>query len=502
MVTKIKADDIVQSVRAALQYISIYHTPDYLSHLSSAYAREESPAAKNAIGQILQSSRLAAMGKRPMCQDTGMVTVFATLGQSAVIEGDRALPDLINEGVRLAYLDEGNPLRASMVADPMFERKNTKDNTPAVTHINLTTGSELELVIAAKGGGSENKARYTMLNPAASVEDWVVDTISTLGAGWCPPGVIGVGVGGSAEKAMLLAKRAVMGEIDMSELIARGPNSPIEDMRLRLYDRINGLGIGAQGLGGMTTVVDVKVATFPTHAASKPVAMMPQCAANRHIKISLDGSGPAQLDPPNLSDWPEIEGSNGDDLRRVNVDELTREAMADWTPGETILLSGKILTGRDAAHKRMQEMLEQGQSLPVSMAGRVIYYVGPVDPVGDEVVGPAGPTTSTRMDRYSDMMLEQGLLSMIGKAERGPETVDAIARHKASYLIAVGGAAVLVAKAIRGARIVAFEDLGMEAIREFEIEDMPVTVAVSPDGQSLHRSGPEAWAKRHVPVLA
>ncbi len=495
MASRIKGDDIVESVRAALQYTACYHTPDYLTHLSAAYAREESPAARSAIGQILESSRMAALGQRPICQDTGMVTVFAGLGQGAQIISDRALADLVNEGVRLAYLDAANPLRASMVADPLFARRNTGDNTPAVTHVELVTGDTLELLIAAKGGGSENKARYTMLTPAASVEDWVVETVATLGAGWCPPGVIGVGVGGSAEKAMLLAKRAVMDDIDMSDLLARGPASPEEEMRLRLYERINALGIGAQGLGGLTTVVDVKLATYPTHAASKPVALMPQCAANRHAKIRLDGSGPAYLDPPDLSAWPKIEGTPMRDLRRVDVNSLTQSDMAHWTLGETLLLSGTILTARDAAHKRMADLLAAGESLPVSLQGRIIYYVGPVDPVGDEVMGPAGPTTSTRMDPYTDMVLAQGVLGMIGKAERGPQTVKALAAQGATYLIAVGGAAVLVSKAIRAARIVAFEDLGMEAIREFDVVDMPVTVAVDAKGQSIHQSGPARWKR-------
>lgn len=495
-ITTLRGADIAETVRAALQYIAVYHTPDYLAHLTDAYEREASPAARAAIGQILESSRLAALGNRPMCQDTGMVTVFARLGQSAVIDGDRTLVDYINEGVRQAYLDAGNPLRASMVADAIFERKNTRDNTPAVVHVEMVVGNTLELLIAAKGGGSENKARYAMLNPAASVADWVVQTVDTLGAGWCPPGVIGVGVGGSAEKAMLMAKHACMGGIDMSTLMARGPGSPEDELRLELYERINALGIGAQGLGGLTTVVDVKVMSYPTHAASKPVALMPQCAANRHARVVLTGDGPAYLDPPDLSLWPQIDGATGTEgLRRVNADTLTREEMAAWQPGETLLLSGRILTGRDAAHKRIADMLARGEDLPFSLRGRMIYYVGPVDPVGDEVVGPAGPTTSTRMDGYTEMMLDQGLLSMIGKAERGPDAIAQIARAGATYLIAVGGAAVLVSRAIRAARMVAFEDLGMEAVREFEVENMPVTVAVDARGQSVHQLGPARWRK-------
>lgn len=493
-IVAIKGTDIVESVRAALQHIAVFHPRDYLLSLKAAYEREKSSAAREAIGQILESSRLAATGRRPMCQDTGMVVVFARLGQRAVIDDDRPLSTLVNEGVRLAYRDEGNPLRASMVADPLFTRKNTGDNTPAVTHVELVEGATLELIIAAKGGGSENKARYAMLNPSASVLDWVVRTVETLGAGWCPPGLIGIGVGGSAEQAMLLSKRAVMDEIDMPELLSRGPYTPEEELRIALYERINALGIGAQGLGGLTTVVDVKIATYPTHAASQPVALMPQCAANRHAKLTLCGDGPVYLDPPTLSDWPAIDGNGaGPDLRRVNADTLTREEMTCWKLGETILLSGKILTARDAAHTRLTDMLQRGERLPVSLEGRVIYYVGPVDPVGDEVVGPAGPTTATRMDVFTETVLAEGVFAMIGKAERGPEAVAAIERHRATYLIAVGGAAVLVAKAIRASRLVAFEDLGMEAVREFTVEDMPVTVAVDTEGQSIHAIGPSLW---------
>ncbi|NDW01471.1 fumarate hydratase [Salipiger sp. PrR002] len=499
--TTIRGEDITETIRAALQYIAVYHAPDYMRRLTEAYRSEESPAARDAIGQILQSARMAALGHRPVCQDTGMVTVFARLGQSATISGDRTLEQCINEGVRLAYLDEGNPLRASMVSDPIFARRNTRDNTPAVTHVESCLGDRLELMVAAKGGGSENKARYAMLNPAASVADWVVETVEGLGAGWCPPGVISVGVGGSAEKAMLLSKRALMDEIDMHDLLERGPATPEEELRVELYRRINALGIGAQGLGGLTTVVDVKVTSYPTHAASKPVALMPQCAANRHAKVTLTGEGPVYLDPPDLSLWPEIDGSASDrTLRRVNVDTLTKEEMAQWQPGETLLLSGHILTGRDAAHRRISEILTRGETLPFSLQGRVIYYVGPVDPVGSEVVGPAGPTTSTRMDSYTQMMLDQGLLSMIGKAERGPDAVERIAAAGATYLIAVGGAAVLVSRAIRGARMVAFEDLGMEAVREFEIRDMPVTVAVDSTGQSVHRLGPARWRRDPAPA--
>ena len=500
---EITGPDIVETVRAALQFISFYHPKDYLSHLSEAYEREESEPARAAIGQILESSRLAAIGQRPMCQDTGMVTVFARLGQDAHINSEKTLSELINDGVRLAYLDAKNPLRASMVGDPLFERKNTRGNTPAVTHVDLVAGRTLELMIAAKGGGSENKARFTVLNPSASVSDWVVETMKTLGAGWCPPGVIGVGVGGSAEKAMLLAKRAVMERIDMSELLRRGPNSKSEEFRINLYDRINALGIGAQGLGGITTVVDVKLATYPTHAASKPVALMPQCAANRHALLTLDGSGPAYLTPPSMTDWPVIaDEKSAVTARRVNLATLTRETMADWKSGETLLLSGKMLTGRDAAHKRMADLRAAGQELPISLEGRVIYYVGPVDPVEGEAVGPAGPTTSTRMDGFTDMVLGEGLLSMVGKAERGQETIDKLAAQKATYLIAVGGAAVLVSKAIRESKVVAFEDLGMEAIHEFTVVDMPVTVAVDTQGNSIHTTGPNRWRREPAPLLS
>jgi fumarate hydratase class I len=499
--TEITGSDIVETVRAALQFMSFYHSKDYLSHLSQAYAREESVPARAAIGQILESSRLAAIGQRPMCQDTGMVTVFASLGQSVYINSDKPLPELINDGVRLAYLDAKNPLRASMVADALFERRNTRDNTPAVTHVEIVAGGTLELMIAAKGGGSENKARFTVLNPSASVSDWVIETMKTLGAGWCPPGIIGIGVGGSAEKSMLLAKRAVMDPIDMSELLQRGPNDKSEEFRIDLYHRINALGIGAQGLGGLTTVVDVKLATYPTHAASKPVALMPQCAANRHAHVTLDGSGPAYMTPPNLSDWPAVsEDKASVSTRRVNLDTLTREEMADWETGETLLLNGKMLTGRDAAHKRMADMKAAGEPLPVSLKGRVIYYVGPVDPIDGEAVGPAGPTTSTRMDGFTDMVLDEGLLSMVGKAERGQDTIEKIAKQKATYLIAVGGAAVLVSKAIRESKVVAFKDLGMEAIHEFTVVDMPVTVAVDTNGNSIHTTGPSQWRRAPVPV--
>lgn len=502
-IVEINGDDIVETVRAALQYIAVYHSPDYLAQLVDAYRREQSAPARAAIGQILESSRLAAIGKRPICQDTGVVNVFAKIGQSVVINADQSLPELVNEGTRLAYLDIGNPLRASVVEDPIFERRNTRDNTPAVTHVEAVVGDKIELLVGAKGFGSENKSRYAMLNPADSVEDWVVETMESLGAGWCPPGVVGVGVGGTAEKAMLMAKRAIFEEIDMTDLIARGPETREEELRLRLFDRINGLGIGAQGLGGLTTVIDVKLASYPTHAAAKPVALIPQCAASRHATVTLDGSGPVYMDPPDLDAWPEIESAaqgDGLGLRRVDLTQLTREQMAEWKPGERLLLSGKILTARDAAHQRMAEIVEQGRELPVPLEGRVIYYVGPVDAIEGEAVGPAGPTTALRMDPFVGITLGHGLISMIGKAEHGPEAIEEIRRHGATYLIATGGAAVLVSKAIRSSRLLAFEDLGMEAIREFEVKNMPVMVAVTTNGDSVHKLGPAEWRGRHSPV--
>lgn len=496
--TKIHADDIVASVRSALQFISCYHSKDFLDHLHAAYLREQSLTARGAIAQTLANSRMAAIGKRPICQDTGMVTVFARLGQDAQIVSREPFEQLINQAVRLAYLDADNPLRASMVSDPMFSRQNTGDNTPAVTHVELVKGSKLELTIAAKGFGSENKSRFSVLNPGDSVADWVVDTVGQLGAGWCPPGIIAIGVGGTVEKAMLIAKQAVLDPLDMTDLIRRGPENDIERLRLELYDRINNLGVGAQGLGGVTTVLDVKIATYPTHAASLPVALIPQCVASRHISIVLDGNGPDIPEPPLLSDWPAVAAEqSADTARQVNIDTLTRKEMASWKPGETLLLSGKLLTGRDAAHKRIADMQKRGEKLPVSFRDRLIYYVGPVDAVRDEVIGPAGPTTSLRMDKYTDMMLDLGLLAMVGKAERGAGTIASIAKNRAAYLVAVGGAAILVSRAIRKSRVVAFAELGMEAIHEFEVQDMPVLVAVSPQGRSVHSIGPVAWRCKH-----
>ena len=504
--TMIKQDDVIQSVADALQYISYYHPLDYIQNLAAAYEREESAAAKDAMAQILINSRMCAEGHRPLCQDTGIVTVFCKIGMGVRWAGNMSLTDMINEGVRRAYMHPDNKLRASIVADPSGARTNTRDNTPAVIHMELVPGEELEITVAAKGGGSENKSKFVMLNPSDSIIDWVLNTVPLMGAGWCPPGMLGIGIGGTAEKAVLMAKEALMDPIDIQELIARGPANALEELRLELYDKVNALGIGAQGLGGLTTVLDVKIRDFPTHAASKPVAMIPNCAATRHAHFVLDGSGPAELPVPKLEDWPQITWSAGATARRVNLGTITAEEIATWKPGETLLLSGAMLTGRDAAHKRIQEILGRGEALPegVDFRGRFIYYVGPVDPVREEAVGPAGPTTATRMDKFTEMMLaETGLLGMIGKAERGPVAIEAIRKHRAVYLMAVGGAAYLVSKAIRKARVVAFADLGMEAVYEFEVEDMPVTVAVDVNGESVHKTGPAEWRKRigRIPVV-
>lgn len=504
--TTIKQDDVIQSVADALQYISYYHPPDYIRNLARAYELEESQAARDAMAQILVNSRMCAEGHRPICQDTGIVTVFCTIGMDVRWDADTGLEEMINEGVRRAYLHPENKLRASILSDPAGARTNTKDNTPAVIHVRVVPGDTLDITVAAKGGGSENKSKFIMLDPNDSIVDWVLKTVPTMGAGWCPPGMLGIGIGGTAEKAMVLAKESLMDPIDMQELIARGPANNIEELRVELYEKVNALGIGAQGLGGLTTVLDVKIMDYPTHAASKPVAMIPNCAATRHIHFALDGSGVADLPTPKLSDWPEISWSVGDSARRVDLDTVTREDVVSWKPGETLLLNGAMLTGRDAAHKRIQDMLERGEGLPagVDFKNRFIYYVGPVDAVGDEVVGPAGPTTATRMDKFTEMMLgETGLLGMIGKAERGPAAVEAIKKHRAVYLMAVGGAAYLVSKAVRSARMVAFEDLGMEAIREFVVEDMPVTVAVDSNGESVHDTGPREWRARigKIPVV-
>jgi len=497
----IQQDDLIESVRAALQYISFYHPVDYIENLARAYELEQSPAAKDAMKQILVNSRMCAEGHRPMCQDTGIVTIFIKLGlECHLVKGDGAatmtLQEMCDEGVRRAWLDEDNKLRGSILADPAFSRKNTKDNTPCVVEVSLVKGDKVDVTVAAKGGGSEAKSKFVMLNPSDSVADWVLRTVPTMGAGWCPPGMLGIGIGGTAEKAMLLAKQSLMDPIDMQELKARGAQTNIEKLRVEIYDKVNQLGIGAQGLGGLTTVLDVKIFDWPTHAANLPVAMIPNCAATRHAHVVLDGSGPAYLDPPNLESWPKLtyDVHGG---KRVSLDTLTREEIKTWKPGEVLLLNGKLLTGRDAAHKRMTDMLNRGDKLPVDFTNRIIYYVGPVEAVRDEAVGPAGPTTATRMDKFTRQMLEQtGLLGMVGKAERGVAAVDAIRDNEAVYLIAIGGAAYLVSKAIKHSRLVAFEDLGMEAIYEFEVEDMPVTVAVDTKGTSVHVTGPEEWKER------
>jgi fumarate hydratase class I len=495
--TTIRQEDLIQSVADALQYISYYHPKDYLEHLARAYEREQGPAAKDAIAQILTNSRMCAEGHRPVCQDTGIVNVFMKIGMGVRFEGSRSVADLVNEGVRRGYTNPDNKLRGSIVDDPQFGRKNTKDNTPAVIHMELVLGDKVDINIAAKGGGSENKSKFVMLNPSDSLVDWVLKTVPTMGAGWCPPGMLGIGIGGTAEKAMLMAKEVLMEPINMHDLLERGPQNKYEELRIELFEKVNALGIGAQGLGGLSTVLDVKIMSYPTHAASKPVAMIPNCAATRHVHFVLDGSGAAELEPPSLDDWPKITWTPSAEARRVNLDTLTAAEVAAWKPGETLLLSGKLLTGRDAAHKRIQDMLAKGEKLPVDFTNRVIYYVGPVDPVRDEVVGPAGPTTATRMDKFTEMMLAQtGLIGMIGKAERGPTGIDAIKKHKAAYLMAIGGAAYLVAKAIRKSRVLAFEDLGMEAIYEFVVKDMPVTVAVDSKGTSVHQTGPAEWEKR------
>ncbi|HEY4144447.1 fumarate hydratase [Pinirhizobacter sp.] len=502
--TSIKQEDLIQSVADALQYISYYHPVDYIKNLAAAYEREESPAARDAMAQILINSRMCAEGHRPICQDTGIVTVFLKIGMDVHwADATMGVEDMCNEGVRRAYNDPDNKLRASVLADPAGKRSNTRDNTPAVVNVSVVPGNKLDVIVAAKGGGSEAKSKFVMLNPSDSIVDWVIKTVPTMGAGWCPPGMLGIGIGGTAEKAMLLAKEALMEPIDITDLIARGPANRAEELRLELYDKVNALGIGAQGLGGLTTVLDIKVKDYPTHAANLPVAMIPNCAATRHAHFVLDGSGPVALDPPSLEDWPKLtyDASKG---RRVNLDTVTREEVTAWKPGEVLLLNGKLLTGRDAAHKRMVEMLDRGEKLPVDFTNRFIYYVGPVDPVRDEVVGPAGPTTATRMDKFTRQMLEvTGLLGMVGKAERGPAGIEAIRDNKAVYLMAVGGAAYLVSKAIKASRTVAFEDLGMEAIYEFDVVDMPVTVAVDSTGSSVHKTGPREWQSRigKIPVV-
>jgi fumarate hydratase class I len=507
MTTIIRKADLVQSIAAALQYISYYHPADFIAHLARAYEREQSAAAKDAIAQILTNSRMCAEGKRPICQDTGIVNVFLKVGMDLRWEGfEQGLDAVVNEGVRQGYLNPDNVLRASVLDDPIFARKNTQDNTPAVLYTELVPGDKLEVTVAAKGGGSENKSKVAMLNPSDDIVDWVLKTVPTMGAGWCPPGMLGIGVGGTAEKAVLMAKQALMDDIDMYELLARGPANKLEELRIELYEKVNALGIGAQGLGGLTTVLDVKIRTFATHAAGKPIAMIPNCAATRHAHFVMDGSGPVYLDPPSLDLWPKVNWApDYNKSRLVDLNTLTPPEVATWKPGETLLLSGKLLTGRDAAHKRIQDMLAKGEKLPVDFTNRVIYYVGPVDPVRDEVVGPAGPTTATRMDKFTEMMLAQtGLIAMVGKSERGPAAIAAIQKHQSAYLMAVGGAAYLVAKAIKAAKVLAFADLGMEAIYEFDVKDMPVTVAVDATGISVHNTAPREWQARigKIPVTA
>ena len=498
--TAIKQEDLIASVADALQFISYYHPKDFIDAVHRAYLAEESPAAKDAMAQILINSRMCAEGHRPICQDTGIVTVFLKIGMK--VRWDDAtlsVQDMVDEGVRRAYLHPDNVLRASIVSDPAGKRINTKDNTPAIVHMEVVPGNTIDVQVAAKGGGSENKSKMTILNPSDSILDWVVKTVPTMGAGWCPPGMLGIGIGGTAEKCAVMAKEALMDAIDMPELKARGARNRIEELRIEIYDAVNNLGIGAQGLGGLTTIVDVKIKDFPTHAASLPVCMIPNCAATRHAHFVLDGSGPALQEAPSLEDWPNITWDVGPSARRVNLDTVTRADVATWLPGETVLLSGKMLTGRDAAHKRIQDLFDKGEGLPpgVDLRNRFIYYVGPVDPVRDEVVGPAGPTTATRMDKFTDMILEKtGLLGMIGKAERGPAAIAAIKKHKAVYLMAIGGAAYLVSKAITKSRVLAFPEMGMEAIYEFEVKDMPVTVAVDSNGTSVHDTGPAEWKDR------
>lgn len=492
----IREDDLIETIADALQYISYFHPMDYIRALGAAYEREVSPAAKDAMAQILSNSRMCAEGHRPICQDTGIVAVFIKWGMECRLDSPRSLQQVVDEGVRKAYLHPENKLRASILADPAFSRVNTKDNTPSVLNVEMVPGAKVVIDVAAKGGGSENKSKFKMMNPSDSIVDWVLEMVPQMGAGWCPPGMLGIGIGGTAEKAMLLAKQSLMDPIDMTELLARGPSNPTEELRVELYEKVNALGIGAQGLGGLATVLDVKIADWPTHAASKPVAMIPNCAATRHAHVTLDGSGPAFLEPPVLADYPEIDWAPDKAAIRVDLDNLTPEVVASWKQGDRLLLNGKMLTGRDAAHKRIADMLARGEELPVEFKGRVIYYVGPVDPVGEEIVGPAGPTTATRMDKFMDMMLGQGLLACVGKAERGPAATQAIAKHKSAYLMAVGGAAYLVARAIKGSKVVGFADLGMEAIYEFEVSDFPVTVAVDSDGQNVHVNAPKLWQKR------
>ena len=496
MTVLINEADIIESVADALQYISYFHPMDYIRALGVAYEAEKGPAAKDAIAQILTNSRMCAEGHRPICQDTGIVNVFVKWGQKCVLDSERSLQEIVDDGVRKAYLLPENKLRASVLTDPAFTRVNTRDNTPSVMHVEMVPGDTISIDVAAKGGGSENKTKFKMMNPSDSIVDWVLEMIPQMGAGWCPPGMLGIGIGGTAEKATLLAKESLMGHIDMAQLKERGPQNDIERLRIEIFDKVNALGVGAQGLGGLSTILDVKIMDYPTHAASKPVAMIPNCAATRHAHFTLDGSGPSYLERPKLEDWPQVAWAPDSAAIRVDLDTLTQEQVAGWKAGDRLLLNGKMLTGRDAAHKRIKDMLAKGEALPVDFKNRVIYYVGPVDPVREEVVGPAGPTTATRMDSFSDMMLDLGLLASVGKAERGPAATQSIAAHKSAYLMAVGGAAYLVARAIKDAKVVGFADLGMEAIYEFDVKDMPVTVAVDSSGDNVHQSAPQIWKKK------
>ena len=503
----IRQEDFISSIHQALQYIACYHSPDFLAAMHDAWQREPSPAARDAIGQILINSYLCAQGQRPLCQDTGIVVAFVSIGMSVQWQTSMSLQDMVDEGVRRAYLDPDNRLRASIVRDPAGKRPNTRDNTPSVVHVEMVPGDTVEIHIAAKGGGSENKSKLAMLEPSDDIVEWVLKTVPEMGAGWCPPGVLGIGIGGTAEKAMLLAKQSLFAPIDIQTLKARGPHTRAEELRLEIYEKVNRLGIGAQGLGGLTTVLDVKILEAPTHATSLPVAIIPNCAATRHVHFTLDGNGPAQLPIPTLEDWPQIALDASTPMRRVNLDMLTQADIATWQPGEKLLLSGKLLTGRDAAHKRIVDLIARNEPMPegLDFTNRFIYYVGPVDPVGNEIIGPAGPTTATRMDRFTDTMLTKtGLLGMIGKAERGEATVQAIKQHQSVYLIAIGGAAYLISQAIKASRVVAFADLGMEAIYEFTVEDMPVTVAVDSQGHSVHDSGPAEWRPRiaNIPIFS
>jgi fumarate hydratase, class I len=501
--TTIKQQDFIQSIADGFQFIATYHPVDFIKAMGEAYEREQSPAAKNAIAQILMNSRMSAEGHRPVCQDTGIAVVFLKIGMDVRWNATLSVQEMVDEGVRRAYTDKDNPLRASMLSDPAGTRKNTRDNTPAVVHMEMVPGDKVEVRLAAKGGGSENKSRFAVLNPSDSVVDWILGQVPTMGGDWCPPGMLGIGIGGTAEKAMMLAKESLMDHLDMHELKARGPKCRTEELRIEIFDKVNALGIGAQGLGGLTTVLDVKVLDYPTHATSLPVAVIPNCAATRHVEFQLDGSGPARIEPPALEHWPKLSVDLAAGAKRVNLETLTKAETATWKAGDRLLLTGKILTGRDAAHKRLADLMAKGEKLPVDLTNRFIYYVGPVDAVRDEVVGPAGPTTSRRMDKFMDAMLgKTGMLGSIGKSERGAEAVKVIKQHKGVHLIAIGGAAYLVSKAIRASRVLAFQDLGMEAIHEFEVKDMPVTVAVDTTGNAAHESGPREWRAKigKIPV--